>query len=74
VIPATEPVVAAVSTPVSAAKPKVLKEEEESLAQTKDAQATDVQLKVLQLKGFSISGDIMVTRRSLNLNLKHERI
>nr|GFA02302.1 hypothetical protein [Tanacetum cinerariifolium] len=90
VIPAAEPVVAAVSTPVSAAKPKVLKElhndtpaetqsvkdkgkgilvedpkpmkkedqiamdaeyarklqeEEESLAQTKDAQATDVQPK-----------------------------
>nr|GFD33063.1 hypothetical protein [Tanacetum cinerariifolium] len=60
VIPAAEPVVVAVSTPISAIKPKVLKvvpaaltvstrkrkgEEEESLAQTKDAQTIDVQSK-----------------------------
>nr|GFC61636.1 hypothetical protein [Tanacetum cinerariifolium] len=92
-IPAAEPVVAAVSTPISAFKPKVLKivpaaptsakdkgkgifvedpkpmkkkdqiamdteyarklqEEEESLAQAKDAQATDVQPKDAPAKGI----------------------
>nr|GFB25022.1 hypothetical protein [Tanacetum cinerariifolium] len=48
-IPAAEPVVVAVSTPISAVKPK---EEEESLAQTKDAQATDVQPKDAPTKGI----------------------
>nr|GFC12289.1 hypothetical protein [Tanacetum cinerariifolium] len=31
-------------------------------------------LKMFKLKGFSVSRDIMDTRRSLNLNLKHARI
>nr|GFB19708.1 hypothetical protein [Tanacetum cinerariifolium] len=63
-IPAVEPVVAAVSTPISTVKPKKdqiamdaeyarkLQEEEESLAQAKDAQATDVQPKDAPAKGI----------------------
>nr|GFC63776.1 hypothetical protein [Tanacetum cinerariifolium] len=73
VIPAAEPVVAAVTIPISAAKPKGLKavpaaltdqiamdaeyarklqEEKESLAQAKNAQATDVQSKDAPEKGI----------------------